>query len=243
VRARAVIGLVALGVLVPLLSACESTQDKNKRLAREGAKAAANQKGVVVTKQSPDLAIGKTLVVTDPNGAAAVVELTNKSAKAFAKVPLSIAVAGPAGKPLYTNATPGLQDSLTGPASLAPKQSIIWVDDQLGVLDKPGALKVLAGDGKPDPGAKHPKIVVGQPKVVYDVSGTEATGKVTNTSHVAQRMLFIYAVAKKGGKIVAAGRGAVELLKPGKSKSYTIFFIGDPRGAQIRLSAPPTVLK
>ena len=56
-------------------------------------------------------------------------------------------------------------------------------------------------------------------------------------------MLFVYAVAKKGAKVVAAGRGAVELIKPGKTKRYTIFFIGDPRGAQITLSAPPTVLK
>jgi hypothetical protein len=243
VRARGVIAVVAISALVPLLSACESTQDRNKRLAKEGAKAAANQKGIVVTKQSADLAIGKTFVVSNPNGAAAVVELTNKSARAFAKVPLSIAVAGPAGKPLYTNASPGLQDSLTGPASLAPKQSVFWVNDQLGTLQKPGALKAVAGDGKPSPSTKLPEIVVTRPKVVYDVSGTEATGKVTNKSRVAQRMLFIYAVAEKGGKIVAAGRGAVELLKPGKAKSYSIFFIGDPRGARIRLFAPPTVLK
>jgi hypothetical protein len=240
----AVSGLVVLCALVPLLSACESTQDKSKRLAKEGAKASAKQKGIVVTRQSAEVAVGRTFVVSNENGSAAVVELQNKTSKAFAKVPLSITIPGTAGKKLYGNDSPGLQDSLTGPASLGPKEKVVWVNDQVGSLEKPGPLKAIAGDGKPSPAAALPKIVVGPPKITVDeVSGIEAVGKVTNRSAVLQRMLFIYAVAIKGDKVVAAGRGAIEALKPGKTKKYSIFFIGNPRGARIELSAPPTVLK
>jgi hypothetical protein len=74
------------------------------------------------------------------------------------------------------------------------------------------------------------------------VSGVSAIGKVTNESSLEQRKLVLYAVAIKQGRPVAAGRAQVNRLKPGKRANYQIFFIGNPSGGHIRITAPPTRL-
>ena len=54
--------------------------------------------------------------------------------------------------------------------------------------------------------------------------------------------LMIYAVARDGKRIVAAGRGQVPKLKPGAKAPFAVYFIGDPRAGKLTLAAPPTVL-
>jgi hypothetical protein len=41
---------------------------------------------------------------------------------------------------------------------------------------------------------------------------------------------------------VAAGRAVLPELAPGASIPFQIFFVGDPRGARVELTVPPTVL-
>ena len=60
-----------------------------------------------------------------------------------------------------------------------------------------------------------------------------AVGFAANRSKVEQRKLVIFAVARKGGRVVAAGRAQINRVKPRKRTRYTIFFIGNPRGARI----------
>ena len=66
---------------------------------------------------------------------------------------------------------------------------------------------------------------------------------MTNRSDVEQRRLVVACVARRGGRVVAAGRAIVNRLAPGKSASYHVFFIGDPRGARMTVVAPPTVIE
>ena len=67
---------------------------------------------------------------------------------------------------------------------------------------------------------------------------------MTNRSRPAQRQLVIFAVARKGGKVVAAGRGQVERLEPGKPPPATRSSSSATReGARIELAAPPTTFK
>ena len=52
---------------------------------------------------------------------------------------------------------------------------------------------------------------------------------MVNNRRRAERLRLLYVVARRGGKVVAAGRGAIEHLKAGgKPRHYDIFFIGDP---------------
>ncbi len=74
--------------------------------------------------------------------------------------------------------------------------------------------------------------------------GVEVEGKVTNKSQLDQKKLVLFAVARSGGKMVAAGRGQIKALKvEARPGTYNIFFIGDPRGADVTVKAPPTVLE
>ena len=69
-------------------------------------------------------------------------------------------------------------------------------------------------------------------------------GTVENTSSVDQFQLVLYAVATRGGEVVAAGRGQFKnLAAGGKPLTYNIFFIGDPRGAEVQVTAPPSELE
>jgi len=55
----------------------------------------------------------------------------------------------------------------------------------------------------------------------------------------------ISCVARRGGRVVAAGRAIVDRLgaKGTKPQLFRIFFIGNPKGAKLTLFAPPTVLR
>jgi hypothetical protein len=86
-------------------------------------------------------------------------------------------------------------------------------------------------------------VSVTRPRLEQDpVSGVAAVGFAANRSRVEQRKVVIFAVARKGRRVVAAGRAQINRLKAGQRARFTIFFIGDPRGARISLEAPPTTM-
>ena len=65
---------------------------------------------------------------------------------------------------------------------------------------------------------------------------------MVNKTGADQGRLLLYAVASKGGKVVAAGRGAIDHLKHStKPLHYTIFFIGDPKGAKVDVTSFPAI--
>ena len=69
------------------------------------------------------------------------------------------------------------------------------------------------------------------------VSGIEASGKVANETGEDQERIVLYAVATKCGEVVAAGRGAIEHMRAdAKPQGYDIFFIGDPKGADVEVT-------
>ena len=74
------------------------------------------------------------------------------------------------------------------------------------------------------------------------MSGAELSGKVKNTLSVTQTHLVIFAVAKKGSKIVAAGRGILTACCRARPRPFHVFFIGNPGGAQLSAVAPVTVI-
>ncbi len=104
-------------------------------------------------------------------------------------------------------------------------------------------MKAKVGEGERRSTPRVPRITVTRPRLEQDpVSGVAAVGFAANRSKVEQRKLVVFAVARKGGRVVAAGRAQINRLKPGKRARYTIFFIGNPRGARISVEAPPTSL-
>jgi hypothetical protein len=237
------VALAALGMLLAL-AGCESTQATSARLQRSGVKQLAAAKGLVVGKQNADVRVVGAAVVHDANGAAVVVTLRNRSPRPLASVPIAIDVRGAGGKGVYKNDTPGLDPSLVSVTALPARGEIVWVDDQVTPTATPTSVRARIGETHGSPPARLPQIELTAPQLSTDpVTGVEAVGVVRNRSRLEQRRLVVFCVARRGARVVAAGRAIVARLAPGTHAEYHVFFIGDPRGARLTIAAPPTVLE
>jgi hypothetical protein len=234
--------LVAVGA-----AGCESSQDKSAQLAKSGAGKASTSL-VKAGAANTDVVVGQTAVLRGAGGAsAAVVVLRNRGPRAQAGIPVQIEVTGAGRKVVYKNDLAGLQIALQQLAYLAPGEQVAWVNDQVTASATPKA--VQAQVSRPTggtPAGKPPKVVLVGTRLEHDSTGVYLTGTVRNESKVAQTNLPIYAVARRGSRIVAAGRAIIERLEPepqSKPTIFRIFFVGDPKGATLDVQPVPTVLE
>lgn len=237
--------LLALPVLALAVSACESTQAKSARLKAEGAQhLAAAERGLEVRSQNPDLKVLDTAVVHDENGAAVVVVLRNRTTRPLGRVPVAIDVRGADGRAVYANDVPGLDPSLIEATGVPAGGELLWVNDQVAASGAPKTVEALVGRERGAPPRELPRIEVSAPRLAVDsATGVEAIGWVRNRSRIDQRRLVVSVVARRAGKVVAAGRAIVERLLAARRARYHVFFIGDPRDAQLAVAASPTVLE
>jgi len=230
-------------VMLVVLTGCETSAEKSARLERQAGSAEA-EKGVKVSKLNPDVKVVSRTVISDANGTAAVVTLRSSARAAMARVPIAIDVRGAKGAAVFKNDEPGTETALVSAAALAPDSELTWVHDQVPLGDvEPASVRVRVGDAKGKAPARLPELKLTAVKLTKDpTSGTEGRGRVTNASAIEQRTLTIFAVARRGAKVVAAGRAVVRKLAPGRTARFSVFFIGDPAKATISVAAPPTVL-
>jgi hypothetical protein len=233
----------ALVVVAALaLAGCESTQDRSARLEAQAAEQRDPGEGLVVTRKAAGIRVVRTAMLKDANGSAVVVELRNRSRRTMASLPISVQVLDAAGKRLYANDAPGIDESLVSVPAIEARGRLLWVHDQVTASGDLARVRARVGVGGRRV-ERLPRIAVTGVRLEGDpVSGVLAGGRLTNRSDVEQRRLVVYAVAERGRRVVAAGRAIVPRLRPGKSARFSAFFIGDPRGAQLRVAAPPTVV-
>ena len=225
------------------LSACQSTKDKSAELEAKGGTQLLSEEGLKITHENPDVKVISTALLSNAEGNAVVVDLHNDSAKNLTEVPILIEVLNSKGKSFYKNDIPGIEPALAAVPYIPAHGDAEWVNDQVLGVGEPKSVKVKVGTGGGTYSGAIPDIEVSQPEIKGDpVSGLSATGDVMNKTGADQRRLLLYVVARKGSRVVAAGRGAIEHLKPErKALKYTIFFIGDPTGAELKLSQFPTL--
>jgi hypothetical protein len=233
----------ALLVLALTLTGCETNQERSAQLRRQDklVHRARAETGLVVRHESPYVKVLGTAVLHDENGIAAVVRLRNDSPHALRDVPISITLREPGGRTLYENDLPGLSAPLTHAALLLPGQSFDWIDDQIPAGGTPGSLSVRVGEGSTT-GSLAPDIAATGVHVAENSSGVGAEGTIVNRSSVAQQELVVFAVGLRAGKIVAAGRAVLPSAPASSSTPFQVFFIGNPKGASLQVSAPPTTL-
>jgi len=229
--------------LALMFSGCESTQSESGRLEGEGADLVKTEK-VDIGAQNRKIEIVEKTVLTDVNGSAVVVVLRNKSTEGLSEAPISVNAKDAKGKSVYRNDTAGVETALIQVPIVKPDSEVYWVNDQVLATSPPKSVDVKVGEAKPLP-PDLPEIEISEPKLVEDpTSGIEATGTAVNKSDIEQSDLVLYAIARKNGKIVAAGRGQIAKLKVGgKPETFHIFFIGNPTGADVTVIAPPVNLK
>jgi hypothetical protein len=233
---------VALAGVALVASGCESTQDKSARIAAELGPVKQEQ-GLRIAERSKDVKVVSTSVLSDANGSAVVVRLHNSSGKDLAGVPIAIDVLDARGRSVYRNDIPGIEPALAAVPFIEAGGDAEWVHDQILATGRPASVKVTVGAGGVPFEGEQPRITVSEPKLEGDpYSGVLAGGDVVNESGEEQARLLLYAVARDGDRVVAAGRGAIERLKPEpKPVPYSIYFIGDPRGAEVTVTRFPTL--
>ena len=237
---RAVIMMLLLGTVAAALSACESTEEKSARIAREGRRAFTDNKTLRVDR-SRDLKVARTAVVRGDGGAiAAAVEIRNAGARAQRDVPVLIDVRGSGGTSLYKNDTVGLQPALQRLVSVRAHGTAWWVNDQVTAASPPR--RVVAEVGAAHAAAAIPALSIENPHFDGDATGRFLTGRVVNPTNRLLKQVPVFAVALKGDRVVAAGRAFVTKLLPKgarKRASFRIYFVGDPRGARVALTVAP----
>jgi hypothetical protein len=241
--ARALLVTALATTAVVGLPACQSTQDRSAELEEEGATTLLAESGLKINKESSDVKVLSTKLLTDANGSVVVVALHNDSDRTLVDVPILIHVLDAKGKSVYSNDIPGVEAALAAVPFIPAGGDVEWVNDQVLAARPPKSVKVKVGEGGGSYSGTLPEIEVSTPRLQGDpVSGIEAAGDVVNRSGEEQGRLLLYVIARKGGRIVAAGRGAIEHLKAGtKPLHYDVFFIGDPTGAELQLTQFPTL--
>jgi hypothetical protein len=224
------------------LVGCESTVDLARKIAAKGI-VAFQQHGLTVAKVDKHIRVLGTAIIRDASGTAVVVELRDSSDKPTGNAPIAIDVSDRAGKSVFSNDAPGLAVSLTHVPLLLPGQVFDWINDQVLATGTPALVVARIGAGSRVPASVPSMQVSGARSIDDPVSGYEVTGKVRNASGVTQVNLVLYAIARHSGRIVAAGRAIVPRLAAGKSAPFHAYVIGNPDGAQIFVTAPPSVLR
>jgi hypothetical protein len=224
-----------------VLCGCQSTQERSAELRRAAKHDALTTQGVSVSKENPSVRVLRSTIVRSSSGTAVVVALRNTSSHALENAPIEVTLRDGHGSALYQNNGSGLEPSLTSVSLLEPGQETIWIDDQVTASGTPASATALVGEATTT-STSIPELSIAGTHLSTE-AGAEATlsGGVTNHSQTAQQNLVVYAVARRVGKIVAAGRAVLpEVPAAGTNVSFQIYFVGDPSGAQIQTSAPAT---
>jgi hypothetical protein len=233
---------IALAGVALVATGCESTQDKSAKIAAELGPVK-QEKGLKIDRQSKDVEVVSSTLLSDQNGSAVVVRLRNRSSEDLVGVPIAIDVLDAKGKSVYRNDIPGIEPALAAVPFVPAGGETEWVHDQVLATGKPAKVEVKVGEGGKPFSGEVPAVTVSEPKLEGDpYSGLLAGGNVENRSGEDVDRLLLYAVATKGDKVVAAGRGAIEPLKSKpKPVPYNIYFIGDPSGAEVKVTQFPSL--
>ena len=230
------------------IAGCESSQTRSARLKAASA-ASAPERGLRIARANADVRVSDATVLTDAAAkrSAAVITLRNTSDRPLAALPLLFELTDAKGKRVFTNGSPGASTDLVSVPSLAPRATLAWVDD--AIVNVTGARDATAQVGAATgaalaAGTPVPSLRISGVKLERDPGGSAtAVGRIVNGSAIAQERLVVFATARRAGRLVAAGRAVVPLLKPGaKGARFTVFFVGDPTGAKLSLQAPPVSL-
>lgn len=238
---------LALALLALALSGCESSQEKSAQLEREaqknGSAHGSTQQGLKITHPSTKVKVLATGVVRGSETDAVVVVLHNTSASTLRDVPVAITVRDSRGATVYSNDVPGLASTLVEVQLLAPHATLSWIDDQVQASGGvPSSVAARIGEAPTGTGTPPPVSVSGTHVVEEAGSAAALEGNVVNSSQVPQQELVVYAVARQGGRVVAAGRAVLPQLPAARPTHFQLFFVGSPKGAKLEVSAPATTL-
>ena len=216
-----------LAVVALALTGCATTQQTNERYKLRADRTLAGRKPLRVTAPGTDAGVGRVTVLRSAHGGAVVVELRNRSARALSDLPITVGIGR---APL--NARGGLNFFQTHVAAIAPGATVAWVFTTRHRIPR-GRPFAVVGNAARSPAAL--------PEITAKPAAKGAV--VRNATDVPQYGLPLYALARRGGRYVAAGRTTLQELGTGSSVTVPLRLIGARHGAPLELEALPTIFK
>ena len=216
------------------LAGCVTTQQRNERYKLRANRTLAGRKPLLVTEPSSEVGIVGVTVVRGPRSGAVVVELANHSGRALSDLPISVGVIAH-GRRAYLNRRGGLDFFQTHVAAIAPGARIAWVFTRRRPVAR-GRPFAVVGDALRSP-TRLPRIVAAP------AAGRGLRVTLHNTTAVPQYGLPIYALARRGGHYVAAGRATVTELGSSATTTVGVPLVGSRRATSIQLEALPTIYR
>jgi hypothetical protein len=232
---------LACVLAVVVLTGCNTTQDKAARLHIRSQRILAGREGVKVRELDKNVDVVKASLVESDGDAAIAVTLKNNGSQPVNDLPVVVGVRTADGKQAYLNESKGAYFQAHIPALAAGEQTT-WVYTGKDAI--PAADSVFAKVGvAPSPpvatATQVPKLEVS----AIDSSSDKVEATVSNDTGFPQYDLAVYAWASKGGEYVAAGTASVGDLEAGDSAHVALKLVGNADGADLHVSAPPTIFE
>ena len=216
-----------------VLTGCVSTQQIAARARLVSARTLASQSPIEITRENPDVSVGRLTVIRARAGTAIVVPLRNDTSSTLTDLPISVAVRT-ARHQVYLNRSANLDYFQTHVAAIGPHASTDWVFTTDARIAS-GRAVALVGVTQLHSSAAR---TLPQIEVSSHVPGLVT---VANHSGIPQYDLQVYAVAIRAGHDVGAGRAAVTHLGSNATTALSVTLVGVDRGAALRLIAVPTI--
>lgn len=241
--ARPLIALSALALVVPL-AGCVSTERRNERAKMRATRLLASRQRLVVGAPNPAVRVRRvTLLRGGRRGAAIVAELANVTPRAVTDLPVAIGVRA-RGRVRWLNHRGGLDYLETHVPSVPAASSVHWVfTTRTSVPAHARALAVVGAQVR-RLGATPASLPRLRAEVTAPAARSTALAiQLHNESDVPQYGLPVYALATRHGRLVAAGRAAVEHLGSSGSTTVHLQLVGRPAGATVEAEALPSIFR
>jgi hypothetical protein len=241
---RSVSQLTIVGVGLTLLAGCTTTQQKAARLQLNNARIRLNETRLRLAGQSSEVRVTSVNLLTtrSRSEAAVVVTVRNQAPKPVSDLPLLVGLNLPGGHRTDLNAASGMSYFRNHLPAIPAHGGLTWVltlHRRIPAGAKPFAVVGTASPTTATAIGALPALRVASVKT----NGSDASFTVLNSSSVSQYQLPVYALARRGQRLVAAGQTAIGELDGGDSAQLRLAFVGDPTGASLSFEAPPTIFK
>jgi hypothetical protein len=239
--------MVAAGAALVLagLPGCVTTQQRNSRAKLRATRLLASRGPLVVTRRNRDVRVDRVALLRGAGATAIVVRLANTSATTLTDLPISVGVVA-RGRRTYLNRRAGLEYFQRHVAAIGPRDDVTWVFTTrrpTAARARPFALVGVPVRPPVSHAGRLPGILASAVAMPAAVRPGRVRVRVRNPTQVPQYGLVVYALARRGGRYVAAGRATVADLGSRSAATVDLRLLGTSRGATLELEALPTIFQ
>jgi hypothetical protein len=225
-----------LAALTVAVTGCATTQDANERASINADRILASREPLVLRGTDRKVRVVSTSVLNGKDGSAIVVVLRNRGDQAVNDLPIEVGPEG--GEPVNTR--PNVPYFQSHAPAIAAGKEATWVYVAKEPLHADRAFARVGSPASPPlTSAEH----LSEINTDGSSHGSRVKAEVTNDIGIPQYDLDVYAVARKGGRYVAAGRANLQHLGVSETARLTLPLIGDAKGAQVQVFAPQTLFQ